>query len=115
MPDRLAQLRRQRALAQEQLDWLDREIATAEAGAGVKPGPATELTAGKPGSVSRPAVHTPSDAATSAAEDEILAHYRAGPDALKHDVRKGCLIYFAVALLLLAAGVAILYFSLRTR
>ena len=52
--------------------------------------------------------------ATTAEDDDLTARYRVAPDALRNDVRKGCFIYFAAALLLLAAGVAILYFTLRS-
>ena len=117
MFDRLAQLRRQRALAQEQLEWINREIAEAETRARENPGPTAGLSGEKLGSDSTVAASTPSAAPTtpSAAEEAIIAPYRVAPEALNRDVRKGCLLYFFAALLLLAVGVAILYFSFRAR
>ena len=118
MLDRLAQLRRQRALAQEQIDWINREIAEAESENSRKPAsvllqgvvttPEATATPSLPSSAS-------SSAATTSEDDDLIARYRVGPDALKNDVRKGCFIYFAAALLLLGAVVAVLYFSLRAR
>jgi cobalamin biosynthesis Mg chelatase CobN len=117
MPDRLAQLRRQRALAQEQLDWLNREIATAEASkappASARTSSAEESTLGlAPPAAGSPALSTE---ATTTAEEDIIARYRVGSDTLKKDVKKGCVMYFFAALLLLGALVVILYFSLRSR
>ncbi len=43
------------------------------------------------------------------AADQILAQYRVAPDALKTDVKKGCLLYFFGALALVALAVAGLY------
>lgn len=118
MSDRLAHLRRQRALAQEQLDWINREIAEAEAPGGQKPiaaVPKTKETAPALVSAGVP-VPLPATSATAATpeDEEIIARYRVGTDALQKDVRRGCFIYFAVALFLLAVGVAILYFTLRS-
>ncbi len=111
MPDRLAELRRQRALVQEHLAWLEREIA------------ATEKTSGAPTLASAPlplAPHTsgPASPATAkpapseASVDEILSQYRSAPDVVRQDVRKGCLLYFGLALVAFVACVAILYFTL---
>lgn len=47
--------------------------------------------------------------------DDILARYRSAPGTVKQDVRKGCLLYFALALIVFAGGVAILYFTLGPR
>lgn len=110
MSDRLAELQRQRALVQEHLAWLDREIAATGKGL-ERPAPAaTPLTA-----TAQPA--TPAAVATKpepseAKIDELLAQYRSAPGAVRQDVRKGCLLYFALALVVLAASVAILYFAL---
>ena len=50
----------------------------------------------------------------SAADSEaILAQYQSQPDALKKDVRKGCLLYFVLALLAFFGLVTLLY--LRTK
>ncbi|MBI5692695.1 MAG: hypothetical protein HZC55_21665 [Verrucomicrobia bacterium] len=124
MSDRLAELRRQRALVQEHLDWLDREIA---ASAPVPPGPpaasappphpaaaATPVQAVAPASMAPMA--GPGAAATGSAPvdpDSILEQYRSAPGSLQSDVRKGCFLYFAAALGLLALGVVALSFLLR--
>lgn len=122
MSDRLAELRRQRALVREHLAWLDREIAHADesdhlpAGFVKQPAPAAAIVAAVvnagplANSVSSPAAES---FATATAADAILSEYRVPAAALKSDVRKGCLIYFAAAFALVAAGVAILYFALR--
>jgi hypothetical protein len=109
MPDRLAELRRQRALVQEHLAWLDREIAAA-----APPAPPAAPMPPAPASGAAPAAPPP-PAAGAADVDEIVAHYRSAPGAVREDVRKGCLLYFALALAVFAAGVAILYFTIGPR
>lgn len=100
MSDRLAELRRQRQLMQEHLAWLDREIAT-ETG---KAAPAAATPAG-------PAPVPPAE--TDA--DALIAQYSASPESLHQDVRKGCLLYFALASVALIALVAVLYFTITSR
>jgi hypothetical protein len=123
MSDRLAELVRQRALVQEHLAWLNREIAAAAevakaapAPSGAANGPAPEAT-GRPMSV--PAHIPPTAARTPVANapdavdpDEIIARYQVAPGAMKQDVRKGCLLYFAGAFLLLGLVVAVLYLAI---
>ncbi len=125
MLDRLADLRRQRALVQEHLDWIDREITRAErqqqtsgvtptampvanaapdASPAIPPNPAP-LPPGIPAAVVTPPHLTQADA--------ILEEYRVPTNALKGDVRKGCLLYFAGAFLLLGFGIAVLWFAFR--
>jgi hypothetical protein len=111
-PDRLAELRRQRALLQQHSDWLDSEIAAAQAGAPpVAPPPSatpsavvSALPAPMPG---------PVPALDATDPDAILSQYRSDESRLKTDVRKGCLLYSAIAFLLLILGVFGLYFLLR--
>ena len=43
----------------------------------------------------------------------MLDEYRVAPDALKSDVKKGCLLYFFGAIGLFALGVVALYFAFR--
>jgi hypothetical protein len=105
MSDRLKDLQRQRALAQEQLAGIDREIAK-ETGQGsatsapvVPPAPAAARSAG--------AV----EAARMA--EEILAKYQregGDTDSTQRHVKRGCFLYFGLAFVLLALGVAALYF-----
>jgi len=138
MPDRLAELRRQRALIQEHLSWLDKQIA--EAGdktpplpaapgasptASTAPVPAPDATAAgvvaaalkasaSAGTASSVTPLVPTDAPeVAAAAEAILEEYRSDPVSLKTDVRKGCFLYFFGALALVALGVAVLWFAFR--
>ncbi|MBL9210584.1 MAG: hypothetical protein JNL92_08935 [Opitutaceae bacterium] len=110
MSDRLAELVRQRALVQEHLAWLNREIAAAaessKSAAGSAPAPLL------PAAVNTAPPATASIEAKSADPDEIIARYQATPANVKQDVRKGCLLYFAAAFLLLGLVVTVLYFTL---
>lgn len=119
MPDRLAELRRQRALIAAHLAWLDREIAAAsglkdqatpKAPAQPTPELATAIVAAAlKAKHSATAAESPVVAADA---DSILEEYRVPPDSLKTDVRKGCFLYFAAALVAVAVIVTILYFAL---
>lgn len=112
--DRLAELRRQRALVQEHLDWLDREIAAAGGStpALLSPRPAAFTPA--PAIVAKLPPSIPAAATPDAREAEtILEQYRTSDKSLKTDVRKGCLLYFAAAFVLLGLGVAALWFAFR--
>lgn len=120
MSDRLAELVRQRALVQEHLAWLNREIAHAADLA-----KATSATGAAPAALPPPgtsAVPPPAATATRAPTppavqavdaDEIIARYQTSPVNVKQDVRKGCLLYFSAALVLLGLVVTVLYFALR--
>jgi hypothetical protein len=119
MADRLEELRRQRALVQQHLEWLDREIA-AESGKSTQAQTGAKLAAVV--TLSNPAnVTAPPGPAESApqrnpdAADKILDEYRVAPESLQSDVRKGCWIYFAAALAIFFGVVAILYFALSSR
>lgn len=136
MSERLSELLRQRALLQQHLAWLDREIASATtpttapvpsmvslpapvalptlpAVAGATPPVATIV--GTPTLASNPATGPASPPAVTPNPDAILDKYRTEPRSLQQDVRKGCFLYFAAALLILALGVLGLYFALRSR
>ncbi len=105
MSDRLTELRRQRALAQEQLAWLDREIAR-ESGAAQPP-----ASPAPPTSAPRPMVNT----ATAETDAEaLLAQYKSDPKNLHSDVKRGCFLYFFAAFALVALGLLAFYF-LRSR
>jgi hypothetical protein len=113
-PDRLPELLHQRALLREHLAWLDRQIAQASGG---EQRPATT-----PGDVVNPKPTAPVRAAPSSvaageaslpAADEILEQYRVAPNALQTDVKKGCLLYFAGAFVLLALAIVAFYFLNR--
>lgn len=121
MSDRLAELRRQRALVQEQLNWLDAEIRAAEQRSPsvapvVTPAPPSPPPAPKPPASAPVAlVGTPPAPASAidAMADAMLEEYKIPPKALHTGVKKGCLLYFAGALVLLILGVAVLYLALR--
>ena len=134
MSDRLQDLLRQRALIHEQLAWLDREIAAATDAphpAAVAPTPRATVSpapvvtqsgylAAQAAAIARHAVAAPASAdpvnpAAAAAADAILEKYRVAPDSLKTDVRKGCFLYFAAALALVALVVVGLYYALSGR
>ena len=100
MSDRLKDLQRQRALAQEQLAWLDREIAR-ESGAVPSPAPAPAATPMTP-----PAAG-PAHAVTDA--EALLAQYRSKPESLQGEVKRGCFLYFFGALGLVALGLLAFY------
>ncbi|MFT3828428.1 MAG: hypothetical protein QM691_01855 [Opitutaceae bacterium] len=111
MQDRLAELRRQRALVAEHLAWLDRELAAAAPAEAAspssenKPRPASDLAAPPPGLPAgplAPADNPPPDSTPHAALPE------AKPAEIRSDVRRGCFLYFAIATLLGLAGVALI-------
>jgi hypothetical protein len=127
MSDRLSELLRQRALLQEHMAWLDREIE----GAANKPSalptvgavplpalpalPEIKVAPTSPVIVSPrvvPSVSAPQSESLPAA-DAILDKYRVDTRNVKQDVRKGCLLYFAAAFLILGLVVVALYFALR--
>lgn len=125
MSERLAELRRQRALMQEHLAWLDREIAQLERTEtrAPLPKPATPTPISVTPAAADPfkqpmlsATQRSSDAVPgtgSASADAILEQYRVEPGSLKSDVRKGCFLYFAAAFVLLALGIAVLWLAFR--
>ena len=122
MSDRLQELRRQRALVQEHLAWLDREIAAAAG----QPAPTTPAAPPLPSAESPlppvaapvvvPPVFTPPPAPPlppeiAATADAILDEYRVQPDSLKTNVKKGCFLYFFAALGLVVLAVLAFYFA----
>ena len=105
MSDRLNDLQRQRALILEQLAWLDREIAAA-----ANPSAA-------PQSASAPAAspRKPASVAVDHEAEAIIAKFGSDPhDAIK-TARKGCLVFFGLALLLLGLGLYGFYLYSRSR
>jgi hypothetical protein len=108
MSDRLKDLQRQRALAQEQLAWLDREIARETSGTATVP--------------SVPAPHVPqpgvpvvpqSPAPSTADADDIIAQYQQQPETVHGEVKRGCFLYFFLALATVGLVVLGLYLSRR--
>jgi hypothetical protein len=116
MSDRLSELVRQRALVLEHLAWIDREIAQANMAApGVSRTPAVPFVTPVP----LPAAPAAPDVSTVAVPvddaDEVLEQYRVSRKAVHQDVRKGCLLYFVGAFVVLGIVVAILYFTISSR
>ncbi len=113
MSDRLQDLQRQRALVQEQLAWLDREIAAIQKTkiSVLPPEPAAIVipaTAPKSAPISFGDV-----AAAERAAEEILAQYQQESQSLQKTVKRGCFLYFIAALGLLVLGVFALYLVKR--
>lgn len=107
MPDEplpsLDELRRQRELVANHLAWLDRQIAQRSA---------ATLASRAPSAT--PAHPEPQrDVAPVADPDAILHQYQVEPTNVQRDVRRGCLLYFVIASVLLGAGVWLLYVALR--
>lgn len=100
MSDRLADLQRQRALAQEQVAWFDREIAR-ETGQAAPPAPTpvASVTPAPAPVILRPTAAAADEAATRAAQ-EIIAQYQDGhsPQSAARDTKRGCYLAFCFAL-----------------
>lgn len=109
MSDRLQDLQRQRALVQEQLAWLDREIAEIQKNkiSVLPPEPAAIVIA--PISAKIAPVGFGDAAAAERAAEEILAQYQQESQSLQKNVKRGCILYFIGALSLLILGVFALY------
>lgn len=94
--DRLQELRRQRALIQSHLDWLNAEIARQ--------------------SPAKPAAPAVPPAAAESAPVEIPPEYQPDPQGSAHAAKRGCLFVFvALALAGLAFLVAIYFWRYRDR
>jgi len=106
--DRLKDLQRQRALQQEHLAWLDQEIAkeAGQAGASGNAIPVSPLTH----RVSAPKLESilPASDITADAEAIIEKYQNTGP-SVQSQVKRGCFMYFFLALALVGVGVAALY------
>lgn len=113
MSERLKDLQRQRALLQEHLAWLDREIAAEQGRPSPSPsGAAATLPAqitAQPSPAPRPTVPDDRDA------DALIAQYREKTGDVKQDVRRGCFLYFAAAFAIVGLAVLALYLYSRSR
>ncbi|MDB6093404.1 MAG: hypothetical protein JWM32_966 [Verrucomicrobia bacterium] len=124
MSDRLASLRHQRALVEQQLDWLDQEIAALEA-----PGPAATPARAIPSSASlptpaptpapqplqsplyaKPLLRTPKPAPPAIDVLEDFPEYQADPANMQSEARRGCLIYTVIAFVVLILAMTAIYF-----
>ena len=107
MSDRLTELQRQRALAQEQLAWFDREIARELAGQKIP------LAANTPSAAPASPENTKPTAETPVADhdaEKILERYRHAGHPVKDEVKRGCFLYFFAAFALLALGLTAFWF-----
>jgi hypothetical protein len=115
MSERLNELQHQRALLQEHLAWIEREIAAEMTRSGLPAPSAPVAVPAPPAREQWPAPARPPAAASPAATEQqaetILQQYRDESKNLRQDVRKGCFLYFALAMVLLGAGVVALYFA----
>lgn len=117
MQDRLAELRRQRALVAEHLAWIDREIAAAAPAdsplqsSADAPRPAPNLTVNAVSEPPQPVLPiNPSQRsdASAPASVPLPSLPESKPAEIQSDVRRGCFIYFALATFLGLAGVALI-------
>jgi hypothetical protein len=106
MPDRLNELRRQRELIREHLEWIEREITAAAGSDPIRPVPAA-----KPTKWSAPpaAPRKTSSAPATGDPDALVAKYGQDSGNVHENVKQGCFLYFALAFVLLGAGVVWLY------
>jgi len=104
--DRLAELQRQRALLQEHLAWLDREITAEQIKSGLTANAAAPAAETTTSPAPEPRANPIPDA------DALIGQYSASPESLQSDVRKGCFFYVALATVALIALVTVLYFTL---
>jgi hypothetical protein len=113
--DRLAELQRQRALAQEQVAWFDREIAK-ETGQAPAAGMTAAIAASAPAVPVAAPIMAATDAATARVADEIIAQYEKSPQNAAKDAKKGCYLWFVFGLGMLAicaVGIYLIYTYLR--
>jgi hypothetical protein len=101
VPDRLEELRRQRALQREHLASIDREIAALE-GTGEAPVEDTPPFVGAFSSGTRTA-------------EEILGKYREAGLNDPSKAKRGCLLLFLAAIALLFAGLGAMYFYIKAK
>lgn len=96
--ERLQELRRQRALVQEHLAWIDHEITAASGGAALPP----------------VAPVPPASPAADSETEALMETYRAESRSSLAAARRGCFIVFFAALALFALAVLALYFYTRS-
>ena len=102
MSDRLKDLQRQRALAQEQVDWLDREIARETGAAAALP--SRSATPALPEPANRPVPPT-----VAPTPEQILAQYQGRGRPMAEEAKRGCILYFIVGMILLVLAVGAVF------
>jgi hypothetical protein len=129
-PDRLAELRRQRALVAQHLAWLDSELAAAETGKAPAPSPASppaSVVPAAPVDNETPSASSASNATpepdldpavalANARADEIIERYRATEAYDPATAKRGCLVLVGALFALGGAVIlAIYYFGYANR
>lgn len=115
-PDRLAELRRQRALVAQHLAWIDAELTAA--GAGQPPplaAPDLPATTDPTPRATTPAPSTveegdPAITLANTRADEIIEKYRATEALDPVAAKRGCLVFFAAGCALLGAVILTIYY-----
>ncbi len=107
MSDRLQKLLRQRALIQEHLAWLDREIDDAK---GIPPLPNTPAARPPLTILAATTPTTPPAAAPSDEAEKILGQYNLDASVVSTDARRGCLMMFFIGLGIFVLTLAIGYY-----
>lgn len=121
-PDRLAELRRQRALVAQHLAWIDAELTAAGAGQAPSPvvepvpaasaAPSAEPPPQPPAAVPAPAAPQadPGIALANTRADEIIEKYRATEALDPQAARRGCLTLFGAAFALAGFVLLAIYY-----
>jgi len=108
MSDRLKDLQRQRALAQEQLAWLDREIARETSG--TPPAPAAAVSALSAAGLAKADPRPAAQPTAVGSADDIIAQYQSEVRPVRDEVKRGCFFYFFAAFGLVGLAILALYF-----
>lgn len=113
--DRLKELQRQRALAQEQLAWFDREIAREQSlAAPLRPvAPPPSGSAASSLSAVAPAKAEPRESTSPLDAEKLMQRYQNNGTSVKDEVKRGCFLYFFGALALLLVAVIGFYLLWR--
>lgn len=127
-PDRLAELRRQRALVAQHLAWIDAELTAAGAGqppsSSASPGAAAPAPAPVPATTTLAAEASPSPAVdldpslvlANTRADEIIEKYRATEALDPRAAKRGCLVLFGAIFILGAVTLfAVYYFGYASK
>ena len=112
MSDRSDELRRQRDLLREHLAWIEREIAAESQRS--ETAPILEAPKEEAPVFERP-LDVPPPPVDDREAEEILSEYRAQGASLAKQTRRGCLLYFVLAMGLLIAALFAFYLVTRAR
>ncbi len=126
MSDRLQELLRQKALLSEHAAWLDREIAQEKARADSVAPDALGRIAGVqavPAEPEAPSIATPPApvavdplaGSVGSASSRKSGEGQPEPKSIQQDVRRGCLLWFAAALVLFGLAVVAIFWLYRPR